>query len=334
MPPEMWVTSGLVSMGGMTLVGFHASHEQIPPGRLLADVQLAEQAGFDAAMCSDHFAPWSERQGESGFTWSWLGAALATTEFTLGTVTAPGMRYHPVIIAQASATLAEMFPGRFWMCLGTGQWMNEHVTGERWPSKDVRDERLLECVDVIRRLHRGETVSHRGLVTVENAKLWTLPAEPPTLFQPTLSEASAARGARWADGIATINQPLERLRAIVDAYRDAGGDGEVVLQVHFSWAPTTEEAWAIARDQWSSNVWDTTTATDLTTAHLHDIGRAATDEMIGRACLVESDLGRLTARIREMVELCDADRVYLHHVGQDQRPWLDAAAQHVLADLR
>ncbi|GAB49102.1 TIGR03885 family FMN-dependent LLM class oxidoreductase [Mobilicoccus pelagius] len=318
----------------MTIFGFHASHEQIAPSRLLADVQLAEIAGFDAAMCSDHFAPWSSRQGQAGFTWSWLGAAMASTNLSFGTVSAPGMRYHPAILAQASATLTEMFPGRFWMCLGTGQWMNEHIAGERWPSKDERDARLMECVDIVRRLHRGETVTHRGLVTVENAKLWTLPAEPPLLFQPTLSEGSAARGATWADGIVTINQPPERLRRIVDAYRDAGGDGELVLQVHVSWAPTSEEAWAIARDQWSSNVWSTVTATDVTTAHLEDVSRGATDEMIGRACLVDHDLGGLTARIRELVDLGGFDRVYLHHVGQEQRPWIEAAGEHVLPDLR
>ncbi len=105
----------------MTLVGFHASHEQIDPRQLLYDVQHAERAGFDVAMCSDHFAPWGERQGHSGFTWSWLGAALATTGLKLGCVTAPGYRYHPAIIAQASATLAQMFPGRFWVALGSGE---------------------------------------------------------------------------------------------------------------------------------------------------------------------------------------------------------------------
>lgn len=321
-------------MRGMTLVGFHASHEQISPRQLLADVQAAEQAGFDAAMCSDHFAPWSTRQGESGFAWSWLGAALATTNLTFGTVNCPGQRYHPAIIAQASATLAQMFPGRFWLALGTGQWMNEHIMGERWPTKDERDERLLECADIIRRLHRGETVTHHGRVTVENAKLWTLPDEPPQLIQPTLSEKSAARGAQWADGIATINQPLDRLKSIVDAYAEAGGDGERILQVHLSWASTSEEAWAIARDQWGSNVWNTTTATDITTAHLEDVARGATDEMIGQACLVESDLPRLTERIKEMVDLGAFDRVYLHFVGQDQSPWIEAAAEHVLPALK
>lgn len=284
-------------------------------------------------MCSDHFAPWSSRQGESGIAWSWLGAAMATTKLTFGTVNAPGQRYHPAIVAQASATLAQMFPGRFWMCLGSGQYMNEFVTGDRWPTKQERDERLLECADIIRRLHRGETVTHRGHVTVENAKLWSLPQEPPKLFQPSLSPASAARGARWADGLATINQPMDRLRGIVDAYRDAGGVGELVLQVHLAWAPTDDEAWAIARDQWSSNVFPTAVATDTRTEHLEALSGTSTDDQIRAACLVESDLARLTDRIGQMVDL-GFDRVYLHHVGQDQRPWIDAAAEHVLPELR
>src|SRR5918996_3389117 len=103
----------------MTVFGIHASHEQIPPADLLAAVVAAERAGFDAAMCSDHFSPWSERQGESGFAWSWLGAALQATRLSFGVVTAPGQRYHPALTAQAAATLAEMFPDRFWMALGT-----------------------------------------------------------------------------------------------------------------------------------------------------------------------------------------------------------------------
>lgn len=119
----------------MTIVGWHASHEQISPSRLLAAARHAEQAGFDAAMCSDHFAPWSERQGESGFAWSWLGAAMTTTQLPFGVVNAPGQRYHPAIVAQAAATLAEMFPGRLWVALGTGEAMNEHITGDGWPDR-------------------------------------------------------------------------------------------------------------------------------------------------------------------------------------------------------
>ena len=151
----------------MTVYGIHASHEQIPPSRLLASVRHAEAAGFGAAMCSDHFSPWSERQGESGFAWSWLGAAMATTDLPFGVVNAPGQRYHPAIIAQAAATLAAMFPGRFWVALGSGENVNEHITGGRWPAKAERDARLRECVQIIRALLDGEEVTHHGLVSVD-----------------------------------------------------------------------------------------------------------------------------------------------------------------------
>lgn len=162
----------------MTTYGFHASHEQLPPSELLRQVQAAQQAGFSRAMCSDHFAPFGPEQGESGFAWSWLGAALASTDLPFGVVNAPGQRYHPAIIAQAAATLAEMFPDRFWMAVGSGELVNEHITGERWPAKDERNARLLESVQIMRALFAGETVSHRGLVTVDRARLWTLPASP------------------------------------------------------------------------------------------------------------------------------------------------------------
>src|SRR5918999_2874358 len=165
----------------MPVVGFHASHEQIHPAELLSAVRAAEQAGFTAAMCSDHLSPWSERQGQSAFAWAWLGAAMQATSLPFGVVTAPGQRYHPAIIAQAIGTLASMYPGRFWAALGTGEYSNEHITGEAWPRKEVRAARLRECVEVIRALLAGEQVSHDGLVTVDRAKLWTRPDTPPPL---------------------------------------------------------------------------------------------------------------------------------------------------------
>ena len=139
----------------MTAIGIHASHEQIPPSGLLNAMCEAEAAGFERAWSSDHFSPWSERQGESGFAWSWLGAALHATSMPYGVVNAPGQRYHPAIVAQAAATLAEMFPGRLSVALGTGEFSNEHITGEPWPGKQVRNARLRECVDVIRALFAG-----------------------------------------------------------------------------------------------------------------------------------------------------------------------------------
>jgi coenzyme F420-dependent glucose-6-phosphate dehydrogenase len=137
-------------MWPMTKIGYHASHEQFTPRELLDYVQIAESVGFDAAMSSDHFQPWSERQGQSGYSWAWMGAAMHATDLPFGTVCAPGGRHHPAIVAQASATLAQMFPERFWIALGSGEAMNEHITGEGWPSKAERNARLKECVDIIR----------------------------------------------------------------------------------------------------------------------------------------------------------------------------------------
>ena len=193
-------------------------------------------------MCSDHFSPWSARQGQSGFGWSWLGAALATTSLPFGAVNAPGQRYHPAIVAQAIATLGAMFPGRFWVALGSGEASNEHITGQGWPRKELRDARLRECVDVIRALLAGEEVSHDGLVHVDRARLWTLPEVQPALICPAVSVATARAGAEWADGLVTVNQPHDKLREMIAAYRDAGGRGKLAVQVHLSWDPDPDRA--------------------------------------------------------------------------------------------
>ena len=180
-------------------------------------------------MCSDHFSPWSTRQGESGFAWSWLGAALQATSLSFGVVNAPGQRYHPAIIAQAAATLAQMFPGRFWVALGSGEAMNEHITGERWPVKSVRNARLRECVDVMRALFAGETVSHSGLVQVDRARLWTRPETPPPLIGAAVSEATAAWVGDWADGLVTINQPRDKLERMIAGLSRERGRGQASL---------------------------------------------------------------------------------------------------------
>ena len=129
----------------MAVVGIHASHEQIAPSALVTAMREAEAAGFERAWSSDHFSPWSERQGESGFAWAWLGAAMQATAMPYGVVNAPGQRYHPAIVAQAAATLAELFPGRLQVALGTGEFSNEHITGAPWPDKKVRNARLRDA---------------------------------------------------------------------------------------------------------------------------------------------------------------------------------------------
>jgi probable non-F420 flavinoid oxidoreductase len=315
-------------------LGFHASHEQIAPSRLLSDVQHAERAGFEMAMCSDHFGPWSARQGHSGYAWAWLGAALARTSLELGCVSAPGQRYHPAVVAQKIATLGEMFPGRFWVALGSGEASNEHITGERWPRKEVRTRRLEECVSVIRRLLDGEEVSHDGLVTVDRARLWERPSVPPRLIGPAVSVASAARVAAWADGLVTINQPIEVLRDIVSAYRDAGGRGPLSLQVHLSWAPTAEEADALAFDQWRSNVFTEPVNWDTETQQGFDVMAEHVDlDAVRGAVEVSHDLSWHRDRLAELAAV-GFDDLYLHHVGQEQTAFIDAFGAEVLPALR
>jgi probable non-F420 flavinoid oxidoreductase len=317
----------------MPVIGFHNSHEQVHPAALLDAVRHAEEVGFTAAMSSDHFSPWSERQGQSAFGWSWLGAAMATTSLPFGAVNAPGQRYHPAIVAQAIATLGAMFPGRFWVALGSGENSNEHITGAGWPRKELRDARLRECVDVIRALLAGEEVSHDGLVTVDRAKLWTLPDVEPALICPAVSVATARRGAEWADGLVTVNQPHDTLRELVAAYRDAGGRGTLALQLHLSWDADPDRAMAIAHDQWRSNVFPPPVCWDLDSAAAFDaVSAQVTPQQVAEVVRVSADLPQHAAWIAEYAEL-GFDQIYLHHVGREQRPFLDAFGRHVLPQL-
>jgi probable non-F420 flavinoid oxidoreductase len=318
----------------MTAIGIHASHEQIAPSALLTAMKDAEAAGFERAWSSDHFSPWSERQGESGFAWSWLGAAMQATGMPYGVVNAPGQRYHPAIVAQAAATLAEMFPGRLQVALGTGEFSNEHITGAPWPDKKTRNARLRECVDVMRALFRGEVVDHDGLVTVDRAKLWTLPTHPPPLLATAVSAETAAFAGEWADGLITINLPQQRLTDLIEAFRSNGGEGKpVALQVHIAWAETEAEALNIAHDQWRTNVFSPPLCWDLATVEQFDI--AAThvrpDDVRGPV-LISADLAQHTAWIHDLAEL-GVDAIYLHHVGQEQRRFIDAFGEHVLPTL-
>jgi probable non-F420 flavinoid oxidoreductase len=317
----------------VTRVALHCSHEQIPPSRLLRAVERAEAAGFTAGMSSDHFAPWSARQGESGFAWSFLGAALARTALPFGVVNAPGQRYHPAIIAQAAATLCELFPERLWIALGTGEASNEHITGERWPPKAVRTARLRECVDIMRALFAGEEVSHDGHVTVDRARLWTLPETPPPLLCAAVSEPTAAWGGEWADGLATVNAPVEHLRRLLDAFGRPPADARLVLQVHVAWAPTDAEALAIAHDQWRTNVFDPPICWDLETPEAFDVAaRFVRPEDVQGKVLVSSDLKQHVAWLQELAALGFTD-IALHHVGQDLDPFIDAFGEHVLPEL-
>jgi coenzyme F420-dependent glucose-6-phosphate dehydrogenase len=315
-------------------IGYHASHEQFAPGELLRYVQAAERAGFTAAMCSDHFHPWSERHGQSGYAFAWLGAALQATALSFGSVCAPGQRYHPAVVAQAAATLAAMFPGRYWIALGSGENLNEHITGDAWPTKQQRNARLRECVDVIRALWAGETVTHYGLVTVEEACLYTRPPEPPLIAGAAVTAQTAAWVAEWADALITTARPREELREIVHAFRDGAGEGKpMFLQVQLAFARDDDDALRSAHEEWGTTIFDSRLLTDLRMPA--DFEAAATfvraEDMRGPV-RISSDAARHAAWIHDDLEL-GFDSVMLHNVHRDQLRFIDVFGETVLPEL-
>ena len=254
----------------MAKFGYQISQEQYSPRDLLVLAKAAERAGFDELASSDHLFPWSKAQGQSGFTWSWLGAALEATSIPIGVVNCPVGRYHPVIIAQAVATLCQMYPGRFGASFGSGEFLNEHITGEHWPERDARYRRLAEAISIMRRLWSGERFTHRGeFITAEEVQLYTLPDEPPVAIAAAITARSAGEVAAWADGLYTTWKPHSHLDDVVDAFRagtsqpkvdkdaktkTSSGTKPLILKVDMSCAPTREEAVRLAHEQWRTNV--------------------------------------------------------------------------------
>ncbi len=317
------------------LIGYHASHEQFAPSALLELVQRAEAAGFGAAMCSDHIHTWSVRQGESGFAWSWLGAALQATNLSFGVVNAPGGRYHPAVIAQAAATLTEMFPGRFWIAPGSGQALNEHITGERWPTKPERNQRLLESVEVMRALWRGERVDFEGTIRVENARVWSLPEEPPPVIAAAVTPETAEWVAGWADGFITVSRPPEKLKEVAQAFRRGGGEGKpMYLQAKHAYARTDDEALEGAYDQWRTNMFGSAVLTELRTTEQFDLAaRRVRREDAKDKVRVSADPDKHVAWLQEDREL-GFERVYVHNVCRNQEEFIDAFGERVLPAFR
>jgi coenzyme F420-dependent glucose-6-phosphate dehydrogenase len=317
-----------------TMIGYQASHEQFSPGDLLHYCSLAEEAGFTAINSSDHFHPWSKRQGQSGYSFAWLGASMAGTTIPHGVVCTPGYRNHPAIVAQAAATLSEMFPERFWMALGSGEALNERITGEKFPIKSERNERLLECADIIKRLLNGETVTHFGRVTVEGAKLYTLPKVSPLLIGAAVTKETAAWMGSWADGMITVHRPQAELKEVVDAFRNNGGEGKpVFLKAQLSYAPSEEEALQGAYDQWRTNIFHSTALAELWQVEQFDL--------VGEFVQAEElkDMVRISASIEQHIEWIRQDRelgferIILHNVNREQERFIRTFGEKVLPKI-
>lgn len=318
----------------MAKIGYHASHEQFKPSELLQLVQLAQSAGFTHVLSSDHFHPWGEAQGQSGFAWSWLGAAMQATSQFYRVVNAPGQRYHPAIIAQAAATLAEMFPNRFWLTVGSGQALNEHITGGKWPVKSDRNARLKECVEVMRALWAGETVTHRGLVCVEEAKLYSRPQTPPLIIGAAVTPQTAEWLGSWADGLITTSRPPEKLQKVVDAFHRGGGEGKpMLLKVQLSYDRTIEGAQAKAHHQWRNNIFKNLVMTELLTPQQFDAaGEFVKPEEVSENVRVSADVEQHIEWLHKDIEL-GFDELLLHNVNREQQQFIEVFGERVIPVL-
>jgi coenzyme F420-dependent glucose-6-phosphate dehydrogenase len=315
-------------------IGYALSTEEHGPGELVRYARLAEEAGFEFAVISDHYHPWIDRQGESAFVWSIIGAiANATDRLRLGTgVTCPTIRLHPAIIAQAAATAATLLPGRFFLGVGSGENLNEHVVGERWPPVAVRLEMLEEAIEAIRELWSGALVSHRGKhYTVENARLYTLPDEPPPLVVAAAGPNAAALAGRLGDGLVGVSPQTE----VVEAFDAAGGGGKPRYgQVQVCWAADEAEAKRTALE-WFPNI---ALPGDLS----QELAQPAHFEQASEL-LSEDDMAEIVAcgpdpdRHLEMIgRFTDAgfDHVYVHQIGPAQEGFMDFYAREVLPRAR
>jgi coenzyme F420-dependent glucose-6-phosphate dehydrogenase len=313
------------------MIAYHASHEQFPPRDLLRLAKLAERAGFEAVHCSDHFHPWSERQGQSGFSFAWLGAAMQATHVPFGMICAPGPRYHPTVIAQACATLQQMFPRRLWVSLGSGEALNEIVTGSSWPDKKTRNDRLLEAATIIRRLFTGEEVSYEGHFVTHKARLYTLPGTPPQLFGAALSPETAALHGAWADGLLTTGHDARAVARVIQAFRDNGGaDKPIYFKFQMSYARDRVLAQEGAYDQWRNNVLPPEMLATLQyVSHFDVAGRAVTRDDLQQRLPISDDPAFFQARIREFQDV-GCDHIILHNVNRHQEEFIEDFGRVVL----
>jgi probable non-F420 flavinoid oxidoreductase len=259
---------------------------------------------------------------------------MANSKLPYGVVSTPGYRQHPAVMAQAAATLQQMFPGRFWMALGSGEALNDRITGERYPLKSERNERLLECYNIIKRLFTGETVTHFGRVNVEHAKLYTLPKEPPLLIGAAVTKETAEWMGSWADGLITVHKPFDEMKEVVDAFRNNGGDGKpMFLKVQLSYAESQEQALQGAHDQWRTNIFHSTVLGDLWQVEQFDeLGKFVQPEEM-------HDMVRISASVDEHIEWIKKDislgfeRIILHNVNREQELFIKTFGEKVLPAL-
>jgi coenzyme F420-dependent glucose-6-phosphate dehydrogenase len=315
-------------------LGYQLSSEEHPAPDLVGYARRAEEVGFSYAVISDHFHPWTHRQGQSPFVWSVLGAiAQATHRLRLGTVTAPIRRTPPYLVAQASATVSTLLPGRFFLGVGTGENLNEHVTGEWWPPSAIRREMLEEAVDVIRKLWAGGTVEHFGRhYTVDNARIYSRPLEPPGIVVAAMNVEAAELAARIGDGMIAVSPSAE----LVQAFEEAGGRGKPRYgQVDVCVADDEAEARRLAHAQWAAPaaVPPRLLAKLRVPADFEAVAELVSEVQVAERIVCGADPESHLARIAEFVD-AGFDHVHVHQVGADQERFFRFYEQDVLLRTR
>jgi len=321
---------------------FHfCAHEQFPPEDLLRQAVEAENAGFDGIGCSDHLQPWWE-PGESGHAWVWLGAAgQATKKVSLGTgVTPPGPRYHPVLIAQAWATLERLFPRRPYLGFGSGESLNESPLGADWPAVGQQIERMEEGLELILKLFAGERVTHEGrYFKTKDAFLHTNSERRPRIYVSAFGPQAAGVAGRHGDGLWTLADP-DKAPEIIDAYRSAAEDagrepGEILLQAGFSWAEDDDAAleggrvWKGAQpDEFYRDDWHDPKA-------MYEEGeRQVSDDALKESFIISSDPEVHAERLREVEKLGATIVVAMNNSGADPHRAIEVYGRQVLPALR
>jgi coenzyme F420-dependent glucose-6-phosphate dehydrogenase len=299
-------------------LGYALSSEEHEPNTLITNAQMAERVGFKFLLISDHFHPWVPQQGNSSFVWSVLGGiAQVTQRVSVGTgVTCPIMRFHPALTAQAAATVAAMMPGRFFLGLGTGEYLNEHIFGDPWPGIETRQEMLTEAIHVIRELWKGEEYSYQGTYyTIRDARIYTLPEKLPPIYVAASGPESAELAAEIADGLISATSSDEVVKAF-----EKGGSAEKPRygMVKLCWASSHQEAKETVKHWWPTSAVSGPLHSDLPTPkHFDDVVAAMGEPKIPEDTILGPNPNPYLKAIQTLQEN-GYDHIYLHQIGPDQ----------------
>jgi coenzyme F420-dependent glucose-6-phosphate dehydrogenase len=323
-------------------IGLSAALEQFHPNELIEHCKLAEGHGFQGVMAADHFQPWVPAQGHNAFAYSWMGALGLVTQGDFGPgVTCPSFRTHPSVIAQAAATLGAMYPGRFWLGLGSGELLNENVVGGEWPEPLVRFEMLQEATEIIQRLLSGKDLRYRGrYFKMNKVRLWTLPEQPVPIYIAATGPQTVKWAGKSCDGLITPGASPEKLRSIIENFaagaREAGKDPvrmPKLLQLHVSWAESYEEALQSALVEWPNGGMNFPKQDVRSPEDFAAMARLVRPEHFKGRVLISPDLEEHRSHLQGFLDL-GFNAIYVHNVGRNQEQWIKAYGEHVIPKLK